>query len=150
MADASAAQTELRGIGGWLIFPALWTIVGPLLSAYGVFQGVDALMTHAHSQSAMWTYVVIGETLAALAMAIGLIIALVLLFKYKRSYPAMFTSLLVAAFFIAVADAIVVSNVLGQEVDSSMKRDIGRSFLAMAIWGAYMHESKRVKNTFVH
>ena len=97
----------------------------------------------------MWTFVVIGETLAALAMAIGAIVALVLLFKYKRSYPVLFTSLLVAAFFIALTDAIVASNLLGQEVDSSTKRDIGRSFLIMVIWGAYMHESKRVKNTFI-
>ena len=150
MTDASAAQPELRGIGGWLILPVLWTIAGPFWGGYGVFQGVDALITHAHSQSAMWTYVVIGETLAALAVAILAIVALVLLFKYKRSYPAMFISLLVAAFVISLADAIAVSNLLDQAVDPSMKRDIGRSFFAMVIWGGYMHESKRVKNTFVN
>src|SRR5262245_49124088 len=114
MADASAAQPELRGIGGWLVIPVLWTIAGPLLSGYGAFQGIEALVTHAHRQSAIWRYIVIGETIAALAMTIATIVALVLLFKYKRSYPIVFTSLLVAAFVISLGDAIAVSNLLGE------------------------------------
>jgi RsiW-degrading membrane proteinase PrsW (M82 family) len=150
MADALSEQHEPRGIGGWLLVPVLWTIVGPALSAYGVLRSAEALIEHAHNQSAVWTHVVIGEAITAIAMTAGSIVALVMLFKHKRSYPSIFITLVVAAFFIGLIDAMIVSNILNQELDSASKRDLGRSFLFMVIWGAYMHESKRVKNTFVN
>jgi uncharacterized protein DUF2569 len=150
MTDAAAAQHEPRGIGGWLIFPALGTIASPILYTYWVLQDVNALATLWHQHTPIWTYVVIAEIIAQLAIIAGWIVAVIFLIKRKRRYPPLFTSLLAAAFIIGLADTLVVANILGQTVDRSSIRDVVRSLVALVIWGAYMHESKRVKNTFVN
>lgn len=150
MTDAAAAQHEPRGIGGWLILPALGTIVSPILYTYWIFQDVQALATVWRQQTPMWTYVIIGETIAHLAITAGWIVALVFLFQRKRHYPPLFSSLLAAAFVVGLADILLVAKILDQAVDPSSIRDVARSLIALVIWGAYMHESKRVKNTFVN
>ena len=142
---------EPKGIGGWLILPVLWTIVSPLVWAYGLFQSVDAVIKYAdRDQNGTWTYAIIGEAIAEVAMIAGWIVALVMLFRYKRKYSGLFISLLVATFVIGLIEAVVAAKIFDQELGSAAVRDVGRSFIAMVIWGAYMHESKRVKNTFVN
>ena len=108
MTDASTTQAEPQGIGGWLIFPMLATIISPLLSAIGLFQNVDALVKYRHAQTAVWSYLVIGEIVFTLAIIAGWIFAAVMLFKHKRIFPALFVFTLGAVLVLNLADLVAV------------------------------------------
>ena len=157
MADASTTQPEPQttqpephGISGWLILPMLGTIISPALSAFGLFQNIEALIKYRDQQTAAWSYRVIGEIVFTLAIIAGWIFAAFMLFQHRQIFPKLFVFMLAAVFALNLADAVAVSAILNQEPDSQSIRDVVRPFLSFVIWGPYMYVSKRVKNTFVH
>jgi Protein of unknown function (DUF2569) len=150
MTDASTTQAEPQGIGGWLVLPMLGTIISPLVSAIGLFQNIDALVKYRDVQTAVWSYVVIGEIVFTLAIIAGWIFAAVMLFKHKRIFPALFVFMLGAVLVLNLADIVAVKAILNQDPDAQSIRDVIRPFVSLVIWGPYMYLSKRVKNTFVN
>ncbi len=150
MTDASTTQPEPNGIAGWLVLPMLGTILSPVMSAFGLYQNIDALIKYSSQQTAAWSYVVIAETIFTIAIIVGWIVALFMLFQHKRIYPKLFVFMLAVTFVLNLGDIVAVSVILNEDPDTQSIRDIVRSFLSLAIWGPYMYLSKRVKNTFVH
>ena len=149
MTDGSTTQPEPNGIAGWLVLPMLGTILSPVMSAFGLYQNIDALIKYSSQQTAAWSYVVTAETIFTIAIIVGWIVALFMLFQHKRIYPKLFVFMLAATFVLNLGDIVAVSVILNEDPDTQSIRDIVRSLLSLAIWGPYMYLSKRVKNTFV-
>jgi len=92
MADASTTQPEPQttqpephGISGWLILPMLGTIISPALSAFGLFQNIEALIKYRDQQTAAWSYMVIGEIVFTLGIAPSKPAALGLARRYQTT-----------------------------------------------------------------
>jgi glucose dehydrogenase len=142
------AVAEPRGIGGWLILPVIGTLVSPLIAAYAAFQDAVVLLNNSTLSTGLAAFIVV-ELLYNLALVIAWILAAVLLFSHKRSYPHLFVALLVITLIGTVLDLVVAGTVFDMTIDSNDIRSTVRSVVGLAIWGPYMHKSVRVKNTFV-
>jgi hypothetical protein len=147
MADVSHAVAGPKGIGGWLILPLIGTLLSPLVTAYGAFQGAVVLLNN--SVSTGLAIFIVVEFAYNCGVIIAWIFAAVLLFRHKRLYPRLFVALLVITFIGTVLDLAVAAAVFDIPLDSSDVRSVGRSLVGLAIWGPYMYQSKRVQNTFV-
>jgi hypothetical protein len=147
---SSASDAELSGIGGWLIFVAIGQVLGPL-------QVVAALFIYQTSvPDGVWgAYPV--------AMSVELLISLVLLgvvvwtsirfFGKRRSFPRWFTIewiigvayLPLTLLWAAAATGLPLSNFAeGQDwIQWIVMSGVG------FVWVLYIHNSVRVRNTFV-
>lgn len=148
--QSSAANSELRGIGGWLVLVAIGQVLGPIQlfiglvmyqtgtpagvwSAYPVAMAVELLMTLTLIGIAVWTSI--------------------LFFGKRKSFPRMFTIEWVAAtlyfpltsFWAAAATGLPVSSFVAGE---DWLRWIALSFVGF-LWVLYVQQSVRVRNTFV-
>jgi Protein of unknown function (DUF2569) len=150
MTNACAiAPPELRGIGGWLFFPMLGTILAPVLFMHEFFYHVDVLANNPDI-SLQWKIFVRAEIIAAGLMAAGWIFAAFMLFQHKRIYPTLFVGLLIASFVLSLTDIVVAAQWFGAATEDPYVRNTLRPLILLVIWGPYMFRSERVKNTFVY
>lgn len=138
-----------KGIGGWLIFPMLATIVAPWMVAYSLLIDVTALnLPHTASPSLVaWT---ICEALCNFALLAAWIVAVVLSFKHKKAYPKLFIALCAVAFLGRLAGVSIGAQVFNiQYTADHIQSAVQGPLLSLVIWVPYMLLSKRVRNTFV-
>ena len=146
--SGDAGYSEPRGIDGWLLLPALVTIISPFLAGHTALQVIDVLRSSASLSSGRHVFLW-GEILFNAALVFGWIIAIERLFRLKRSYPRLFVSLSVVSLAGAVLDMLIGWGLLGSAPDMSDYRDIARGVISLMIWWPYMMQSRRVRNTFV-
>src|SRR5215813_14068891 len=144
-AASPTATDGPKGIGGRLILPAIGTVISPFLMAFWTWQSLIALTAPVNTSLLVFIAV---EALFNLALLIGWIVAVFLLFKHKRAYPQFYAALLAVSVVGGLIDIGVVS-LFDFEIDPNDIRGIVRTVIGLAIWGPYMFKSKRVRNTFV-
>jgi hypothetical protein len=144
------AVAEPQGIGGWLILPVIITLLSPLMTAYAAFAAFQdaVVLLNASLSTALAAFIVV-KFLYNFVLVVAWIFAAVFLFRHKRLYPRFFVALLVIMLIGTILDFGVAATVFDIKLDSSDVRSAVRSTAGLAIWGPYMHKSKRVKNTFV-
>lgn len=146
----AAPAMPLRGIGGWLIFPMLGTVISPFIHLKGIAESAEAI-----GKTEFQTYVPTLRTLlyVELCVSIGLliawIVAAIFIFKHKRQYPVLFNALLLFTLTFNAGETYFVYAQFGISPEHSNIVDVGRSLMASLIWVPYMLRSKRVANTFV-
>jgi hypothetical protein len=151
MTDVAAAPASPRGIGGWLILPAIGTVISVGLSGYAALQSILTLQGVAGKSLPAGLLAFIWVELACqVAIGVGWIYAIVLLVKHKRQFPRAFIALLAISLLFNILDIIVAASAYNAPADPNDIRTIVRSVLALAIWAPYMLVSKRVRNTFVN
>jgi hypothetical protein len=145
-AEEEKAIVQLSGIAGWLLFPALGTLLTPLWFLKDIIEGVSIIsnVTGPINKDAVLN---LAFALAVdIAFVAGWIVAIVFLFKHKRVFPKLFIGLTVA---------MLLNNVAGIFLgDTPLPDDrilvIARPVITLAIWGTYLLVSKRSRSTFVN
>jgi hypothetical protein len=148
--NAAAQEKELKGIRGWLILPALATVLSPLILVIGVFELIPVLSGLSADLASSAKVYVAGSMLVHCALLLGWLYAIQLMRKHRADYPAVFNTLLLAGVVVTAADMGIVSEGFGAQLGPDDYRDLTRGVVGAAIWVPYMLRSERVRNTFVN
>ena len=153
MTDATSDDDNkppLKGIGGWLILPAIATCLSPLFVAKVAFDLLSAM-----SKGDFSNYTLSFQVLLYVELAVNVLLfcawiyAIVLLFRHRALYPVLVISLMVFALAFAAIETAFLSLYFGAEFKVSDVREFVRGLVSAAIWIPYFVLSKRVQNTFV-
>ncbi|HEX6591249.1 MAG TPA: DUF2569 domain-containing protein [Moraxellaceae bacterium] len=157
----TTADNDVKGIGGWLILPAIGLIAIPIQIALSFYTdylpifrdgGWELLTTpgseHYHP---LWARTIVYEIIGSAAyLLFGLYVAF-LFFSKSYKFPAFMIVLLVANIVLAAGSLYLADLIPAIEAGEKMQMssEITRAVLSALIWIPYFVVSKRVKNTFV-
>lgn len=158
-AEASAAESskEVKGIGGWLLLPAIGAVINPLQTGYGFWTGLLMPMRD------RWTSIFDPSLpqfnlLAAAFIAYELVVNIVLIafggwlmwnfFCKSKRTPGLYCWYIVFCTVALIADSAIAMRHFPASVDIDVRSKIARLLMVCAIWIPYFLTSKRVKNTF--
>ncbi len=138
-----------EGIGGWLIFPAIGLVLGPIISLFnlsmsfgmlGMFTEGDMAIEYPGAQEA-----IVGTSVLVILMVCFDIFVAALFFRKKRSTPKAIIALLAANIIITFINVAWASSAFMTSFDIG---ELARSSVVAAVWIPYFLLSARVKNTF--
>lgn len=148
MAEDQTAGPKPSGIGGWLIFPAIGLILGPLYLLYGQQEQPARLqMVPVGSLVQIFLIFEVAGTLALIAL---LVYTAVRFFGRKADTRRLYLVFLLAYLAFTLVDAALASVILHVPM-----LDLDSLFITVpvaficAVWIPYFLVSKRVRNTFV-
>lgn len=160
--DADPPASQPRGIGGWLILPALALIITPIRMGFEFVRDFlpvldsDAwalLATPASSlYHPLWAPLVVFELTANVVMFSFTLWLLVLFFRESKRVPMLYILWLSLLAAVQVIDQLLVQQMpfLASQLNEDASVDIARALVGAAIWIPYFLKSVRVKNTFVN
>ncbi len=152
---------EPKGLGGWLILPAIGLIVASLRLGillmkdfWPIFRdGFWPVLTTPGTEAyhPLWGTLLIFEIAGNTAFILANLALLFFYFTKHWRFPTLYITLLVLNVVFVVSDffmgnaipAVAASN------DPQAAKEMARTLGAAAIWIPYFLRSKRVKNTFV-
>lgn len=144
-----AADTDLKGIGGWLIPTVIGLAVSPLLTAHGIYVDLKILYGGRYQVGLSAHPGLAGLVLfeaASNTILLGMVLYLNLLFyRTRKIFPAWMIAYLAASFFVTLIDHLWVMF-FSPGTSWSM---VERTFVAALIWIPYFLRSRRVQLTFV-
>jgi hypothetical protein len=149
---AAAQAAEPVGIKGWLILPAIGTILSPIYLIISFSKLVPTLENVWAARAALSTGLfvfVIVETVFNLAFILGWLAAILLLTLKSPYYPKAYVALMGGMVVFLLVDMIISAGGYNHQPGQDELISLGRTILVAAIWIPYMMLSKRVKNTFV-
>lgn len=151
-----------KGLGGWLILPALGLIILPirlLMIFYNDFlpifqEGYWQVLTTPGSGAYhhLWGPYIIFEIIGNAIFLIFGIFLLYLFFSKSFRFPKLIIIFYVANLVFVVADFFMgdmIPAVAAEKNDPEVIKEVARSIVGVLIWVPYFLVSKRVKNTFV-
>jgi hypothetical protein len=155
--DAPAYKHDdgLKGIGGWLILPAIGLAVAPFVALYIIFMVDLPVLTESKYQEVLTRHPALPGLLVFeiitnaffLAVSLGLNF---LFYKKKRILPRCIIAYLIIQFFLILADNLATAAVLPSANTAGSLFGVVRSLVGAVIWIAYFHSSIRVEATFVN
>jgi hypothetical protein len=138
---------KLKGIGGWLIFPAIGLILGPVIDVIALYTSIGMYNDVAR---AGYGGVYSLELIVIFAFLLFTIYAAIQFFNKTRNAPKVMITLLVVSIGTSLLllgnESSAGAEVFAVETGKQLVRDI----VAAAIWIPYFNISKRVKATFVN
>lgn len=138
---------KLKGIGGWLILPAIGLILGPIIGVIGLFASLGMYQDVAR---AGYGGVYALELIVLFGLLGFMIYAAIKFFGKKKDAPKIMIFLysvsLVASLVLLGVELSAGAEEFAVETGKQLVRDI----VAAAIWIPYFNVSKRVKATFVN
>ena len=156
------ALNEPRGIGGWLILPALGLVITPFRMGFQFYRDLlpalapETWNALTDSSSAayhpLWGPVIVFEVVANLALFVYTLWLLWLFFNKSKRAPRLFIIWLVSLAATQIIDLLLTNQipaVASQPTDPESIKDVTRSIIGAAIWIPYFMKSKRVHNTFI-
>ncbi len=157
-----AQETELKGLGGWLILVGFGRVVSVLQSFFIMFTMFIPLLTNgtlkelsspvSEAYSPLWIptiYFEFGGNLIILGLHIALC---VLFFMKKRLFPKLFIRTYIFMLAFAIIDAMILrylQSTITFDINANSFVEIFQIFGVAVIWIPYMLKSVRVRNTFV-
>ena len=144
----TAKSAQPRGIGGWLILPALGTVLSPIRLALEIYGSVAALQLHVAPDERALRLFVAAELVVNVGLLVGWVYAVVLLVGRRRSFPVTFNALLLLAFAFTLIDVLVAQFGFNARLTWEEFMPAAANALACVIWVPYMLSSARVRNTF--
>ena len=145
--DNTDVSTVPKGIGGWLIIPAIGLVLGPIKAVVSLFLGIGMIQGFAPellSDVRLWVSGIID-----VAMIIAAIIVAILFFGERRIAVVAIISLMAASIVASVIQLFLSIAMFG-EASSDNINPVLHACVFAAIWVPYFVKSKRVKNTFVN
>jgi hypothetical protein len=144
----TAASAQPRGIGGWLILPALGTVLSPVRLLLEIYRSVAALQLYVGpDERSLWLFVA-AELLLNVGLLVGWVYAIVLLVGRRQSFPMTFNALLLLAFAFTLIDVLVAQFGFKARLTWEEFMPAVANAVACVIWVPYMLSSVRVRNTF--
>jgi len=153
-------ESHLVGIGGWLILVGFGVTLRPVLVTFQFitsFKSVfdlnawEALTTPgADAYQAAFAPILLVETAGNTVIIAGSVLLAVLFYLRKRTFPAVFTIIMVSTLVFIGADAWMVGVFLKTSGSQNAKEigEFAKVAFQAAIWVPYMLISRRVKLTF--
>lgn len=150
-----------RGLGGWLILPAIGLILSPvrlLVSLINdllpIFQeGYWEILTTPGSDAyhPFWAPFIMFEVVGNLFFTVFSIALIILFFTKSYRFPKLMITYLLSNLLFVVGDFFLVDLIpgIGEETEFEALGEIAKISVSVAIWVPYFLVSKRVKNTFV-
>jgi Protein of unknown function (DUF2569) len=144
-----AIETDLSGIGGWLILTVIGLAVAPFLSIRALYTDL-AILFGARFQAGLSSHpllagLVLFESATNSIFLVTQIVLNLMLYRRKRAFPAWMITYLAANVILSLFDHLWTIHY----EHSSGWMSVARSFVAAAIWIPYFLRSRRVKLTFV-
>jgi transglutaminase-like putative cysteine protease len=145
------------GLGGWLVLLGFGLVASALVSAGALVDTFgnltpDAWGLHAvpggANFDARWAPLVLMEVIAQVGRLVFVLLATVLFFQRRSSFPRV-VFVLYAACVLATALDIGASGLIGITASTETIAELVRAIFATLVWGSYVLVSKRVKATFV-
>lgn len=155
------ATEEPKGLGGWLILPAIGLFVMPirltlfLLSDFlPIFQeGYWEVLTTPGSEAYhhLWAPLITFEIIANTCFIIFAIVLIFMFFAKSYRFPTLFIVYLALNLGVVLIDFIAVGSIpaVTAEGNAEALRELLRAIVGTVIWIPYFLVSKRVKNTFL-
>ena len=143
---ATGVRAE-RPIAGWLILPALGTLIGPFYYAWGVVQIALVLkqITTIRADLYIWLS---AELMSNGLLTLGWAGALYLLWARHRKFPVIFIALSLVGAAWLWFDYALGTHYFATMDQRDADTDAARATVLATIWIPYMLASKRVKATF--
>jgi hypothetical protein len=153
-------ESQLVGLGGWLIFIGLGLLIGGLRLLMDVNETYSSLFKSPASADLITPgsptfnspvyYFIYSEVIMYVLLALFSFLLLVLFFNKKRIFPTLYVVFLIGIPVLMAVDVIVASILFPSEqfLDSETIGMLIGSVIAASIWIAYMRRSRRVKLTF--
>jgi hypothetical protein len=138
-------SSNVSGIRGWLLVPAIVTCAGPL--AYAVV-AVEAFMLYSPDAPTLQGAWFLGKAAVLAALMLAWAYAVRLLFTRSREYPRLFIALTLAGLAVGVASLVALKPVFGVNPGHQDVKALVMEAIGAAIWFSYMRLSDRVRNTF--
>lgn len=160
-APAAATIDGPKGIGGWLVLPAIglvvtpfWIVITFVRDLLPVFDGETwAMLTTPGSAvyHPALAPLLIFELAANLFLLGFTCYLLYLFFNKSRNLPPLMIAWLLVSGVIVAVDTFwgLQIPIVAADAGTSYYKDLIRAVIAIAIWVPYFTVSKRVKNTFV-
>ena len=149
--ELGTPSTEPAGISGWLILPAIGTVIAPLWTLKTVVDLLAAVFGPDWDRTAPSIQkLIIGEVVVNTLSAAAWAFVAFLLFKQKKLFPAAFIAMCAFSLFSTYFDIIIANSIVGIRWESGDSTTILKPLLYAAIWIPYMVLSRRVKNTFIN
>ena len=149
---------ENKPIGSWLILPALGLAITPF------WMGKELFFAGEYFNQATWQGLKTSEQATSLALLVGVelvynvlflvftFLVLAAFYQRRTSTPRLITIFYLVSLVVPVLDGwatnFLVGDIFSEQDQLTTYRDIGRSFVAAAIWIPYFNFSERVKSTF--
>jgi transglutaminase-like putative cysteine protease len=156
---AGRIHPALRGIRGWLLLPALGTIISPIILLVSLRDTFESMrldiwtrLTSPDSPvyNALWAPTLLFELVANLGLFVFGILLAMLFAKRRSSVPTFYVSFLVASIVVQVADQLFAGLLdVGTADRAKDMAGLVRNCISAAIWSAYFLNSERVRSTFV-
>ena len=160
-ATAVPAEDRPKGIGGWLILPAIGLVASPVLILIAAVQDLlpafeesawEALTTpgsvdyHPANEAMLYFALVVGIGQIAFALVLNY-----LFWNKSRRVPKLFVLWLIVNVVVVAIDTLWELQFLevAERMDVSIYKNVGREIFHAAVWIPYFLVSKRVRNTFV-
>ena len=152
---------EPRGLGGWLILPAIGLFILPIRLFFSlnndflpIFQqGYWEILTTPGSEAyhELWAPLIIFEVIGNIFFVIFDIILIFLFFVKSFRFPVLYIVFLALNLTFVAADLFFANSIpaVAAQNDAESVMQIVRSIIGAIIWIPYFLVSVRVKNTFV-
>ncbi len=146
---AFATETDLKGIGGWLIPTMIGLGLGPLFALHGIYTSLHVLYGSGFQSSLAarpgLALLILFEATTNGILLIALVGLNVLFYRTRRSFPGWMITYLIAALLSTLTDHLFA---LHFHPVAQWGAVFQRLFAAL-IWVPYFLQSRRVKQTFV-
>jgi NADH:ubiquinone oxidoreductase subunit K len=147
-------RSDLNGIGGWLILPAIGLVVSPFMSLHGIITAslllTSSIYPSLSANHPSLTGLLIFEVIINAAILAAVICLNFLFYMKKRLFPRYIIALYAAQCALMLADYLAAASVFPSADLSTGLFTVIRSFIVAAVWIPYFLNSKRVEATFVN
>jgi hypothetical protein len=146
---AFLVDTELKGIGGWLVLTVTALALGPLFALHGIYKTLHVLYGSGFQATLAarpgLAVLILFEASTNAVFLFALIGLNVLFYKTRRSFPRWMITFLIAAFFITLTDHLFAMYFH----PAARWTAVFQRLVAALIWVPYFLQSRRVQQTFV-
>ncbi|RMB56515.1 DUF2569 family protein [Dokdonia sinensis] len=162
--DVPARSSRAKGkpLGGWLILVSIGLILTPIVILYGFI--TELSFVDAYTWKTLWNtegiqgkpllLVVIFELIVNILRIIFTALIIILFFEKRTIVPRLMIVFYASTLLFLMIDAVLVNILVSEAMTpadwAENAKEIGRAFIACAIWIPYFIISERVKDTFVH
>jgi hypothetical protein len=145
-----ATDSDLIGIGGWLILPSIGLAVAPFLFLHGIYTDLHVLHAGRY-QAGLSTHpalagLILFEAINNSVLLVATLGLNALLYRKKRRFPFYMMLYLGGQFLLQLTDHLMALHFNPQ----SSWTQVIRGLLGAAIWIPYFLKSRRVEVTFVN
>lgn len=153
-------EHNLVGLGGWLVLIAIGVVVRPLVLGWQLARDFgyafnldtwEALTTPGmEAYDPAYAPLIIAEVIGNTVLVSTSLLLVLLFFRCKRAFPAVFIGLMIFSLLFIAADTWAAENLIkdGEPAAPENKTEIVKIVIQSLIWIPYMLNSRRVKLTF--